>query len=92
MIFNPISVRLLKKLVTDSSSVVRLIGLDLNDGQLSYDIALPIWSNTWVGAGQYLAVNPLNGEVFVGGPNNSDIIYHAIYKYVHLTLLLIRSE
>jgi len=44
-----------------------LVGLSLEDGSTIGATALPFFDSTYVGVGQYLAVEPASANVFVGG-------------------------
>jgi hypothetical protein len=67
------------KLVTNNKAIY-LIGIDLNDGTLKYNILLPIVPGVFDGVGESVAVDPLSGDVFVEGRISVYGYEHTIYR------------
>jgi hypothetical protein len=65
--------------IINGLSGVYLIGLDLNDGTLKYQLALPFVAGNLFGIGS-LAVDSLTGDVFVEGVTSTGVENQTIFR------------
>eukprot|EP00049_Salpingoeca_infusionum_P017552 m.353416 g.353416 ORF g.353416 m.353416 type:complete len:326 (-) comp16763_c0_seq1:374-1351(-) len=61
-----------------TTSAVNLLGLNVADGSVAVDMALPFVSSAFIGVGEAVDIDPTNGELFIVGLKSDN--KHHLYR------------